>query len=83
MSNKTFDRLALFARVILPAIITCYGTIGEALNIPYTAVVLVIAAAINTALGTILKGISTRYYNEMSNGEFDELTLESEGEADE
>lgn len=73
MSNKTFDRLALFARVILPAIITCYGTIGEALDIPYTAVVLVVAAAINTALGTILKGISTRYFEE----------LESEGENDE
>jgi hypothetical protein len=70
MSNKTFDRLALFARVILPAIITCYGTIGEALDIPYTAVVLVIAAAINTALGTILKGLSNRYYAD----------LESEGE---
>lgn len=69
MSNKTFDRLALFARVILPAIITCYGTIGEALDIPYTAVVLVIAAAINTALGTILKGISTRYFEELEEDE--------------
>lgn len=70
MSNNTYDKLAIFSRVILPALIVCYGTIGEALNIPYTAVVLTIAAAINTALGTILKGLSNRYYAD----------LESEGE---
>ena len=69
MSNNVYDKLAIFSRVILPALIVCYGTIGEALNIPYTAVVLTIAAAINTALGTILKGISTRYFEELESEE--------------
>ena len=72
MSNNTYDKLAIFSRVILPALIVCYGTIGEALNIPYTAVVLTIAAAVNTALGTILKGLSNRYYAEQSEGEEEE-----------
>ena len=70
MSNKTYDRLALFQRIIIPALIALYGTIGETLNLPYTSAILAIAAAVNFAFGTILKGISATYFkNEESESE--------------
>lgn len=75
MSNKTYDILAIIQRIVIPALIACYATIGELLNIPYTTIVLGIAGALNLCFGTILKGLSTRYYSEFESKE--------EGEADE
>jgi len=75
MSNKTYDKLAIIQRIVIPALIACYATIGELLNIPYTTIVLGIAGALNLCFGTILKGLSNRYY--------DEIESEEEGEADE
>jgi hypothetical protein len=47
--------------VFLPAAITFYGVIGNACNIPHTDVVLTIAVAFDTFLGSLL-GISSSAY---------------------
>lgn len=62
MSNKVYDVLKWISLVFLPALITFYGVIGNACNIPYTEIVLTIAVAFNTFLGTCL-GISNTNYN--------------------
>ena len=61
MSNKVYDVLKWFSLVFLPAAITFYGVVGNSCNIPYTDVVLTIAVAFNTFLGTCL-GISNITY---------------------
>ena len=46
LSNKTYDILKWIALVALPALITFYGVVGAACNIPYTDTVLTIAVAL-------------------------------------
>ncbi len=72
MSNKTYDILKFIAQIILPALITAYGTIAEAFEIPYTAQILIVAGAVDAFLGAILKGLSDKYYREQEEGENDE-----------
>lgn len=62
MSNKTYDILKWIAQVFLPALITLYGVIANALDLPYTETVITIAVGVDTFLGTVL-GISTINYN--------------------
>lgn len=62
MSNKVYDVLKWITLIFLPALITFYGVIGNTCSIPYTEVVLTIATAFNTFLGTCL-GISNYNYN--------------------
>lgn len=63
-SNKTYDILKWIAQIFLPALITLYGVIGSACDIPHTQTVTTIAIAVDTFLGSIL-GISSRsYYKE-------------------
>ena len=62
LSNSLYDKLKWVAQILIPAIITFYGTIAMALGLPYTDVVVTILGAVDAFLGTIL-GISTSNYN--------------------
>lgn len=62
LPNNVYDILKWVALVALPALITFYGVIGAACNIPYTDTVLTIAVAFDTMMGTLL-GISSNNYN--------------------
>lgn len=62
MKNSTYNVLKWFTLIGLPAMITFYGVVGNTCNIPNTDVVLTIATAFNTMLGTML-GISNYNYN--------------------
>lgn len=64
MSNRLYDTLKWIAQVFLPALITLWGVIGTACDIPYTDIITTIAIGVDTFLGSIL-GISSRaYYRE-------------------
>jgi low affinity Fe/Cu permease len=73
MSNKVYDILKWIAQIFLPAAITLFGTIGTAIGFSHTDVVITIAIAVDTFLGTIL-GISSNSYKKkegVTNGEDD------------
>lgn len=59
--NKVYDILKWIAQIFLPALITLFGTIGSALGWSRTDVVITIAIAVDTFLGTLL-GISSSAY---------------------
>ena len=61
LSNKAYDILKWICTVFLPALITLYGVIANACDIPQTETVMTIAVAVNTFLGTLL-GISNINY---------------------
>jgi hypothetical protein len=61
MSNRLYDTLKWIAQVFLPALITLWGVIGTACDIPYTDVITTVAIGVDTFLGSIL-GISSHYY---------------------
>jgi Na+/H+ antiporter NhaA len=69
LNNKIYDVLKWIAIVFLPALTTFAGVVMNTLNFEYTEIVLTIAVAFDTFLGTIL-GISTLSYNrEISDAE--------------
>lgn len=61
MSNKVYDVLKWFTLIFLPALITFAGVVMNTLDYQYANIVLTIATAFNTFLGTIL-GISNIQY---------------------
>lgn len=61
MSNKTYDIVKLVIQIVLPAIITCIGAIGQAVAWPYTEITMTILGAITACAGTILKGVHDTY----------------------
>lgn len=61
MSNKLYDILKWFTLIFLPALITFAGVVMNSIDFQYANVVLTIATAFNTFLGTIL-GISNYKY---------------------
>jgi hypothetical protein len=65
LNDKTYNILKWIALIALPALITFYGVVGAACNIPYTDTVLTIATAFDAMLGTLL-GISTNTYNKLN-----------------
>lgn len=77
MSNKVYDTLKWISLVFLPALISFTGVVLNVLKIENTEVILTIAVAFNTFLGTIL-GISNINYkkNAFIEGavEFNELS---------
>lgn len=64
MSNKTYDIVKLVIQIVLPAIITCIGVIGQAVAWPYTEITMTILGAITACAGTILKGIHDSYMDD-------------------
>ena len=72
LKSSTYDILKRICLVILPALTTFYGVLGNTLDIPFTEEVITIAVAFDTMLGTIL-GISSRnYYKDIDEGESDD-----------
>lgn len=69
MSNRVYDILKWISLVFLPALITFVGVVLNVLEVEYAEVVLTIAVAFNTFLGSIL-GISNINYlkGELDNG---------------
>lgn len=65
-SNKVYDVLKWIAQVFLPALITLYGVIATALNLPYTDIITTIAIGVDAFLGSIL-GISSHVYYKEDN----------------
>lgn len=61
MSNKTYDIVKLVIQIVLPAIITCIGVIGQAVAWPYTEITMTILGAVTACAGTILKGVHDTY----------------------
>lgn len=61
MSNKTYDIVKLIIQIVLPAIITCIGVIGQAVAWPYTEITMTILGAVTACAGTILKGVHDTY----------------------
>lgn len=77
-SNKVYDILKWISLVFLPALITFIGVVLNCFNVQYADIILTIAVAFNTFLGSIL-GISNVKYiresdlrEETSNQEGDE-----------
>ena len=62
LSNNIYNILKWITLVVLPAIITFAGVVMNTLNFEYTNVVLTIATAFVTMLGSIL-GLSSYNYN--------------------
>lgn len=62
MSNRVYDILKWISLVFLPALITFVGVVLNVLEVENAEVILTIAVAFNTFLGSIL-GISNVNYN--------------------
>ena len=62
LNDKVYEVLRWVVIVVIPALIVLYGVIGNTCHIPYTEVVLTIAGAVDTFLGTIF-GISKLSYD--------------------
>lgn len=62
LNNKLYDWLKWIAIVFLPALITFAGVVMHTLNYEHAEIILTIAVAFDTFLGSIL-GISTMTYN--------------------
>ena len=63
-NNKVYDVLKWCCIIVIPAMITFFGVVGDTLNWSFTQPVLIIAGAFNTMLGTIL-GIGNIKYKSM------------------
>lgn len=62
LPQRAYEILRWVVTVVIPALITLYGVIGNTCHIPYTEVVLTIAGAVDVFLGTIF-GISKLSYD--------------------
>lgn len=62
LPQKAYEIIRWVVIIVIPALITLYGVIGNTLNIPYTEIVLTIAGAVDVFLGTIF-GISKLSYD--------------------
>lgn len=64
MKNTTYDKLKLTIQIVLPAVITAIGVIGQAIHWDYTEITLTVLGAITACAGTILKGIHDSYMDD-------------------
>ena len=62
LPEKVYEWLRWIVIIVIPALITLYGIIGNTCNIPYTDIILTIAGAVDVFLGTIF-GISKINYD--------------------
>ncbi|MCV2506029.1 phage holin [Melissococcus plutonius] len=63
MNNKTFDSLKWIAIVVIPALGTFVGVVGQAFNWSQASLAVTIIAAFGTFLGTILGVSHVNYKN--------------------
>ena len=66
--NKTYDRLKTICLIILPALATFYGSLGQIWGFPMTEQVVLTITAIDTFIGTTL-GISNINYKKENGDE--------------
>ena len=69
MSNKVYDVLKYITLVGIPAIATLYSAIAAIWNLPYATEVTSTAAAVCTALGSLLMISSVKYRKEKMKNE--------------
>ena len=67
LPEKAYEILRWVVIVVLPALTTLYGVIGNTCHIPNTDVVLTISTAVDVCLGTIF-GISKLAYDAKQRG---------------
>lgn len=65
LPQKAYEIIRWVVSVVIPALITLYGTIAIVCHLPYTEVVLTIAGATETFLGTIF-GINKIAYDKQN-----------------
>lgn len=65
-NNRTYDILKWVNAILLPALITLTATIGKTLEWKDVLIVVAIANAVNTFLGSILGVSNYQYYQEYS-----------------
>ena len=63
LSNKTYDILKFIALIVLPAIATLVGTLGNIWDWSYTNQIVPSITAIDVFLGAILGISSIKYYD--------------------
>lgn len=78
LSNETYDLLCWICETVVPAIIVCYGTIGAAMSLPCTEIVLTVMGALNVCVGRIVSSSRNSY-----TGHEDEVVEDDEEEEDE
>lgn len=61
MSNKTYDVLKKIALVVMPALVTLFGTVAKIWDIPYGVEISLTLAAVETFLGAVLANSSAKY----------------------
>lgn len=66
--NKTYDILKTICLVILPALATFYGSLGQIWELPLTEQVVLTITALDTFAGACL-GISNINYRKQNGGE--------------
>ena len=62
MTNKTYDILKWFARIVLPALATLYAALAGIWGFPYGEEIVGTISAVDVFLGALLQ-ISTNNYN--------------------
>lgn len=74
LPQKAYEVMRWVVAIVIPAILTFYGVLGTALNIPHTDIVIKIGTAFDTMLGTIFL-ISKYSYDKKMKGESDNEQL--------
>lgn len=69
LPQKAYEWLRWIIILVIPAAILCFSTIATALNFQYTEIVIIIASAVNTFLGTIFGISKVRHDRLESNNE--------------
>ena len=62
LKNETYDILKLLVTRVIPAIVFLVGSIGHAVNWPYTAIAVAIIGAVGEAIGILIGESSKAYY---------------------
>lgn len=69
MKNKTYDYIKIGVTIVLPALGTAYGVIGNVWGLPFTEQVVTTVTALTAAGAAIVNGISKTYNKEASDNE--------------
>lgn len=61
MKNTTYDILKFVALIVVPAVATFFGVIGDAWQIPNTEKIVITINAVSVLLGSIINKVSSDY----------------------
>lgn len=64
MKNRTYDYIKIGVTIVLPALGTAYGVIGNVWGLPFTEQVVTTVTALTAAGAAIVNGISKAYNKE-------------------